>query len=244
MGDRVIDRQFMGLLPFAHSPVVASEHSDMLVADRCAGFALLCESPTIFGDHRRLTLAGRQRVDDGEHHPAAMQAGVATARVDGLLGCLGCDRGSARRLCGRSELFGRWHDPSAPPCLMQRNRHASRERVMMVVACGPRPHSGRRSENSGNGRSGDGCAPAGRRVLLRRRRHPMRLCARSDSGVPLAGRSARAVGDDRILERSWRTVDSDLFTGDTAEQRRTWFERGFQTADPEACATFDGSLAP
>ena len=56
--------------------------------------------------------------------------------------------------------------------------------------------------------------------------------------------AAEAVGDDRILAQSGRVVDPDLFTHGTAEQRRTWFERGFQTADPEACTTFDGSLAP
>ncbi len=56
--------------------------------------------------------------------------------------------------------------------------------------------------------------------------------------------AAEAVGDDRILEQSGRVVDPDLFTHGTAEQRRTWFERGFDTADPEACTTFNGSLAP
>lgn len=56
--------------------------------------------------------------------------------------------------------------------------------------------------------------------------------------------AAEAVGDDRILAKSGRVVDPDLFTHGTAEQRRTWFEKGFDTADPEACTTFNGSLAP
>jgi predicted metalloprotease len=56
--------------------------------------------------------------------------------------------------------------------------------------------------------------------------------------------AAEAVGDDRILAQAGRVVDPDLFTHGTAEQRRTWFERGFETGDPEACTTFDGSLAP
>lgn len=56
--------------------------------------------------------------------------------------------------------------------------------------------------------------------------------------------AAEAVGDDRILERSGRAVDPDLFTHGTAEQRRSWFERGFTSADPAACTTFGGSLAP
>jgi hypothetical protein len=56
--------------------------------------------------------------------------------------------------------------------------------------------------------------------------------------------AAEAVGDDRILEQAGRVVDPDLFTHGTAEQRRMWFERGFETGDPERCTTFDGSLAP
>ncbi len=56
--------------------------------------------------------------------------------------------------------------------------------------------------------------------------------------------AAEGVGDDRIMAQSGRVVDPDLFTHGTAEQRRTWFQRGFETADPEACTTFDGSLAP
>ncbi len=56
--------------------------------------------------------------------------------------------------------------------------------------------------------------------------------------------AAEAVGDDRILESAGRSVDRDSFTHGSAEERRTWFETGFQSADPEACTTFDGSLAP
>jgi predicted metalloprotease len=56
--------------------------------------------------------------------------------------------------------------------------------------------------------------------------------------------AAEAVGDDRILAKAGRVVDPDLFTHGTAEQRRTWFQRGFDTGDPETCTTFDGALAP
>jgi hypothetical protein len=56
--------------------------------------------------------------------------------------------------------------------------------------------------------------------------------------------AASAVGDDRILEGAGREVDPDLFTHGTAEQRRSWFERGYTSADPEQCRTFDGALAP
>ncbi|MGA9277039.1 KPN_02809 family neutral zinc metallopeptidase [Ilumatobacter sp.] len=56
--------------------------------------------------------------------------------------------------------------------------------------------------------------------------------------------AAEAVGDDRILESSGQDVDPESFTHGSAEQRRSWFEQGFETGDPEACSTFDGSLAP
>jgi uncharacterized protein len=56
--------------------------------------------------------------------------------------------------------------------------------------------------------------------------------------------AAEAVGDDRIMESAGTEVDPESFTHGTAEQRRTWFETGFTAADPEACRTFDGALAP
>jgi uncharacterized protein len=56
--------------------------------------------------------------------------------------------------------------------------------------------------------------------------------------------AAEAVGDDRIRERSGQPVDPETFTHGTAEQRRSWFETGFATGDPEQCTTFDGALAP
>jgi predicted metalloprotease len=56
--------------------------------------------------------------------------------------------------------------------------------------------------------------------------------------------AAEAVGDDRIMEQSGMEIDPESFTHGTAEQRRSWFERGFTTGDPEACTTFDGALAP
>lgn len=56
--------------------------------------------------------------------------------------------------------------------------------------------------------------------------------------------AAEAVGDDRIMESAGREIDPDLFTHGTAEQRRSWLERGLQSADPATCTTFDGALAP
>ena len=56
--------------------------------------------------------------------------------------------------------------------------------------------------------------------------------------------AAEAVGDDRIMESAGREIDPESFTHGTAEQRRLWFERGFSSADPESCTTFDDALAP
>lgn len=56
--------------------------------------------------------------------------------------------------------------------------------------------------------------------------------------------AAEAVGDDRIMEAAGQEVDPESFTHGTAEQRRSWFEQGFETGDPETCRTFGDSLAP
>ena len=56
--------------------------------------------------------------------------------------------------------------------------------------------------------------------------------------------AAEAVGDDRIMESAGMEVNPESFTHGTAEQRRSWFETGFETGDPEACRTFNGALAP
>ena len=57
-------------------------------------------------------------------------------------------------------------------------------------------------------------------------------------------RAAEAVGDDRIMESAGQQVDPESFTHGSAEQRRRWVEVGFDTGDPEACRTFDDTLAP
>jgi predicted metalloprotease len=50
--------------------------------------------------------------------------------------------------------------------------------------------------------------------------------------------AAAAVGDDRVQEQAGMTVDSDQFTHGTSEQRVSWFRRGYDTADPRRCTTF------
>ena len=56
--------------------------------------------------------------------------------------------------------------------------------------------------------------------------------------------AAEAVGDDRIMESAGQEVNPESFTHGSAEQRRTWFETGFTSGDPEECRTFNGALAP
>jgi predicted metalloprotease len=59
-----------------------------------------------------------------------------------------------------------------------------------------------------------------------------------EGDVQEAMNAASSVGDDRILAQSGRSVNVDSFTHGSAEQRMTWFKRGFDTGDPKSCNTF------
>jgi uncharacterized protein len=50
--------------------------------------------------------------------------------------------------------------------------------------------------------------------------------------------ASEAIGDDRLQREATGTVDPDSFTHGTSEQRRRWFEAGYQAGTPDACDTF------
>ena len=50
--------------------------------------------------------------------------------------------------------------------------------------------------------------------------------------------ATEAVGDDRLQEKAGQRVNPETFTHGTSEQRRTWFEKGYSSADPASCDTF------
>jgi predicted metalloprotease len=51
-------------------------------------------------------------------------------------------------------------------------------------------------------------------------------------------RAAAAVGDDRVQRATTGAVRPESFTHGTAEQRSSWFRRGFEAASLSACDTF------
>ena len=51
-------------------------------------------------------------------------------------------------------------------------------------------------------------------------------------------RAAGAIGDDRLQRQATGSIDPDSFTHGTSEQRRSWFEKGYESGDPNACDTF------
>ncbi len=63
-----------------------------------------------------------------------------------------------------------------------------------------------------------------------------------DPGDVQAALSAvAAVGDDHLEKMSGRAVSPESWTHGSSQQRESWFERGFQSGNMNACSTFGGS---
>jgi predicted metalloprotease len=52
-------------------------------------------------------------------------------------------------------------------------------------------------------------------------------------------RAASMIGDDRLQMQAQGYIVPESFTHGTAEQRMTWFKRGFDSGEPSACNTFN-----
>jgi predicted metalloprotease len=61
--------------------------------------------------------------------------------------------------------------------------------------------------------------------------------------VDQALQTASAIGDDRLQKEMQGYVVPDSFTHGTSEERKRWFQNGFNSGQPSACNTLSaGSL--
>jgi predicted metalloprotease len=65
--------------------------------------------------------------------------------------------------------------------------------------------------------------------------------ALTDQDIQQAIEAAKAVGDDRIQERSGGRVNPEQWTHGSAEERVHWFQTGYQNGSLQDCDTFSAS---
>lgn len=62
-----------------------------------------------------------------------------------------------------------------------------------------------------------------------------------ESDLLTAIKTAQAIGDDKLQQQQQGYVVPDSFTHGTAEQRKTWFMRGYNSGSIKSCDTFASS---
>ena len=67
------------------------------------------------------------------------------------------------------------------------------------------------------------------------------LITLDDGDIAEALDSAKAVGDDRIQQKSGQGVDPEGWTHGSSEQRMAWFSQGYEEGTLEACDTFSAA---
>jgi predicted metalloprotease len=64
-----------------------------------------------------------------------------------------------------------------------------------------------------------------------------------DSGdIEEALNAAEQIGDDTLQKRMQGYAVPKTFNHGTSAQRQTWFERGYESGNPNDCDTFSGSI--